>query len=56
MNYKFLSTVVLLAASAIYFAFRSPSGEKLNVWKTANPGNAARIEAHIHPAPEIEVE
>jgi len=51
LNYKFLSIVALLAASALYFAFRAPSDEKIEAWKTANPENAAKIEAHIHPAP-----
>ena len=49
LNYKFLSLVVMLAASTLYFIFRAPSAEKVEAWKTANPGNAAQIEAHIHP-------
>ncbi len=53
LNYKFLSIVALLAASAIYFAFRAPSKEKMEAWKTANPENAAKIEAHIHPVQTV---
>lgn len=49
MNYKFLSLVVMLAASIIYFLFRAPSPEKVAAWKTANPENAAKIEAHCNP-------
>ncbi|HKL22810.1 MAG TPA: hypothetical protein VJ904_13465, partial [Tichowtungia sp.] len=56
LNYKFLSVVALLAVSAIYFAFRAPSEEKLEAWKTAHPENAAKIEAHIHPAPAEKAE
>lgn len=54
LNYKFLSIVALLAASTIYFLFRAPSQEKINAWKTANPENAAKIEAHCHPAGEAQ--
>lgn len=49
MNYKFLSIVVLLVASTIYFLFRAPTAEKIAAWKTANPEAAAKIEAHCHP-------
>ncbi len=49
MNYKVLSIIVLLAASTIYFLFRAPSEEKMDAWKTANPENAAKIEAHCNP-------
>ena len=51
MNYKFLSIVVLLAASIIYFLFRAPSTEKIDAWKTTNPENAAKIEDHCNPTP-----
>jgi hypothetical protein len=51
LNYKFLSVLVMLAASIIYFLFRSPSEERIDDWKTANPENAAKIEAHCNPAP-----
>jgi len=50
LNYKFLSVLVMLAASIIYFLFRSPSEERIDDWKTANPENAAKIEAHCNPA------
>ena len=56
MNYKFLSIVVLAAACALYYVFRSPSEEKVNAWKAANPEAAAKIEAHIHPVTETEVQ
>lgn len=46
MNYKFLSIVVMLVASIIYFQFRHPSSKRIEEWKTANPEAAARIEAH----------
>lgn len=55
MNYKFLSIVALLAASALYFAFRAPTEEKLAAWKTAHPENAAKMEAHMHPEPIISI-
>lgn len=51
LNYKFLSLLVMLAASIIYFIFRAPSAEMVDAWKTANPESAAKIEAHIHPKP-----
>jgi SSS family solute:Na+ symporter len=55
MNYKFLSIVVLLAASSIYYAFRSPSPEKIAQWESANPESAARIAEHIaNPQKEAE--
>lgn len=47
MNYKVLSVLLMLIASSIYFAFRHPSEEKLNAWKTANPAAAAKIDAQI---------
>ena len=47
LNYKLLSIVVMLAASTIYYIFRSPSPERLAEWKAAHPGSAARIEEHI---------
>jgi len=53
LNYKFLSFVVMLVASVIYFLFRTPSEEKVDAWKTANPENAARIEAHCKPGAEL---
>jgi SSS family solute:Na+ symporter len=46
MNYKFLSLLVMTAAGVIYFLFRSPSDEKLNAWKAANPEAATRIALH----------
>jgi len=49
LNYKFLSLLVMLAASTIYFIFRAPSTEKIEAWKTAHPKNAAKIEAHCNP-------
>jgi SSS family solute:Na+ symporter len=52
LNYKFLSIAILLAASTLYFLFRTPSGEKIEAWKSANPENAAKIEVHCHPAGE----
>lgn len=51
MNYKVLSVLVMAVASIIYFIFRAPSAEKLAKWKAGNPGAAAQIEAHCHPAP-----
>jgi len=53
LNYKFLSLIVMLAAAVIYFLFRTPSKEKVDAWKTANPENAARIEAHCNPGAEL---
>jgi len=49
LNYKFLSLLVMLAASIIYFIFRAPSAEKVEAWKSANPEAAATIEAHCNP-------
>lgn len=46
MNYKFLSILVMVIAALIYFAFRSPSTEKIDAWKTANPQAAAEMNAH----------
>ena len=55
LNYKFLSIVVMLAASTIYYIFRSPSPERLAEWKAAHPESAARIEEHINnPKQEAE--
>lgn len=51
LNYKFLSLLVMLAASIIYFLFRDPSAEKVEAWKTANPDAATKIEAHCNPTP-----
>jgi SSS family solute:Na+ symporter len=50
LNYKFLSVVVIIAVSTIYFLFRAPTAEKIAAWKTANPLAAAKIEAHCYPA------
>jgi SSS family solute:Na+ symporter len=50
LNYKFLSLLVMLDASIIYFLFRDPSAEKVEAWKTANPDAAAKIEVHCNPA------
>ena len=49
MNYKFLSLLVMLAASVIYFLFRAPSEKRIDAWKSAQPENATKIEAHTHP-------
>jgi hypothetical protein len=35
MNCKFLSLVVLLAASTLYYVLRNPSEETVDAWKTA---------------------
>jgi len=51
LNYKFLSVLALLVASAIYYAFRQPSPERVEAWEKANPEAAARIAAHRAPAP-----
>lgn len=53
LNYKFLSLLVMLAASILYFVFRAPSAEKIADWKAANPENAAKIESHINPVPSM---
>ena len=54
LNYKFLSVLALLAASALYYAFRQPSDERVAAWEKANPEAAARIAAHRAPAaPEV---
>jgi len=52
MNYKFIATVLLLAAIGIYYAFRSPSQERIAAWETANPESAKQIAAHIAPPEE----
>jgi solute:Na+ symporter, SSS family len=50
LNYKFLSIVALLAASALYFVFRAPSEERMDAWRAAQPEAALQIEQHINPS------
>jgi len=47
MNYKFLSVVVLIAVSTLYYIFRMPSKEKVEAWEAANPESAAKLEVHM---------
>ena len=51
MNYKFLSVLVLIAAAALYYQFRTPSPERIAAWEAAQPEAAAEIAAHCAPPP-----
>jgi hypothetical protein len=51
MNYKFLSLVLLVTASLIYYCFRAPSEAKVAAWEQAQPENAAKISKHTGVPP-----
>jgi solute:Na+ symporter, SSS family len=48
-NYKFLSVLLMLTASCIYFVFRAPSDSRQAAWEKAYPLEALKIKNHIEP-------
>jgi hypothetical protein len=49
MNCKFLSLVVLLAASTLYYVLRNPSEETVDAWKTAIRKRRLRLKHTVDP-------